>query len=203
MARIGFSEGKSRRGSDRQHCNHSVRQAVESGFLFRLPGRGRGARRACASTFLSRLLLLMRTDHSIDGIFAVARTSAVACPLFVCGVSAGFPSPADDHIDRKLDLNELLIQNPAATFFVRVAGDSMRDAGIHHGDILVVDRSLEAANGKIIIGIVNGELTVKRLLRRPGACRLIAENPDYPSLEITEDTDFAVWGVVTSVIHQF
>jgi DNA polymerase V len=145
----------------------------------------------------------MRTDPSIDEIFAVEQKSLVKCPLFVCGVSAGFPSPADDHIDRKLDLNELLIQNPAATFFVRVAGDSMRDAGINHGDILVVDRSLEATSGKIIIGIVNGDLTVKRLIRNDTSCKLVAENSDYPPVEITKDTDFNVWGVVTSVIHQF
>ena len=150
-----------------------------------------------------RPFYLMRTDYSIDEIFAVEQKTSIKCPLFVCGVSAGFPSPADDHIDRKLDLNELLIQNPAASFFVRVAGDSMRDAGINHGDILVVDRSLEATSGKIIIGIVNGDLTVKRLVRNHSSCKLVAENPDYPPVEISEDMDFNVWGIVTSVIHQF
>jgi DNA polymerase V len=145
----------------------------------------------------------MRTDDSIDEIFGLEQKTRVKCPLFICGVSAGFPSPADDHIDRKLDLNELLIQNPAATFFVRVAGDSMKDAGINHGDILVVDRSLAAANGKIIIAIVNGDLTVKRLVRNETFCRLVAANPDYRDVEITEDTDFNVWGVVTSVVRQF
>jgi len=145
----------------------------------------------------------MKTDASIDAIFAVEQKLRVARSLFTCGVSAGFPSPAEDHIDRNLDLNELLIQNPVATFFVRVAGDSMRGAGISHGDILVVDRSLEATSGKIVIAIVNGELTVKRLMRNQTSCRLLAANPDYPPVEITEDTDFNVWGVVTSVIHQF
>lgn len=145
----------------------------------------------------------MRTDNTIDEIFAVEHKTIVKCPLFICGVSAGFPSPADDHIDRKLDLNELLIQNPVASFFVRVAGDSMKDAGINNGDILVVDRSLEATSGKIIIGIVNGDLTVKRLVRNDTSCKLVAENPDYPPVEITADVDFTVWGVVTSVIHQF
>lgn len=145
----------------------------------------------------------MKTDSSIDAIFAVEQKLRVARPLFTCGVSAGFPSPAEDHIDRNLDLNDLLIQNPVATFFVRVAGDSMREAGISHGDILVVDRSLEATSGKIVIAIVNGELTVKRLMRNQTSCRLLAANPDYPPVEITEDTDFNVWGVVTSVIHQF
>ena len=145
----------------------------------------------------------MRTDNTIDEIFALEQKAIVKCPLFICGVSAGFPSPADDHIDRKLDLNELLIQNPAASFFVRVEGDSMKNAGINHGDILVVDRSVEATNGKIIIGIVNGDLTVKRLVRNHNSCKLVAENPDYQPVEITEEMEFSVWGVVTSVIHQF
>ena len=145
----------------------------------------------------------MKTDSSIDTIFEVEQKTRVIRPLFTCGVSAGFPSPADDHIDRKLDLNELLIQNPVATFFVRVAGDSMQDAGINHGDILVVDRSLEATSGKIVIAIVNGELTVKRFVQDHSSCQLVAANPDYPPVAITEDTDFSVWGVVTSVIHQF
>ena len=145
----------------------------------------------------------MKTDSSINAIFEVDRKSKVICPLFTSGVSAGFPSPAEDHIDLKLDLNELLIQHPIATFFVRVAGESMKDAGINHGDVLVVDRSLEATSGKIVIAIVNGELTVKKFLQDNLSCRLIAANPDYPPVEITEDTDFSVWGVVTSVIHQF
>jgi DNA polymerase V len=145
----------------------------------------------------------MKTDSSINAIFEVEQKSKVVCPLFTCGVSAGFPSPAEDHIDRKLDLNELLIQHPVATFFVRVAGESMKDAGINHGDILVVDRSLEAVSGKVVIAIVNGELTVKRFIQDNASCQLVAANPDYPPVEITEDIDFSVWGVVTSVIHQF
>ena len=145
----------------------------------------------------------MKKDSSIDAVFAVEKKTRIVRPLFTCGVSAGFPSPADDHIDRKLDLNELLIQHPVATFFVRVAGDSMKEAGINHGDILVVDRSLEAVSGKIVIAIVNGELTVKRFVQSRTSCRLVAANPDYPPVEITDETDFSVWGVVTSVIHQF
>lgn len=145
----------------------------------------------------------MKTDSSIAAIYGLDQKTKVIRPLFSCGVSAGFPSPADDYIDRKLDLNELLIANPAATFFVRAAGDSMTGAGINHNDILVVDRSLEAANGKIVIAILNGELTVKRLLQTNATCKLAAENPSYPSIEINEDSDFQIWGVVTSVIHQF
>jgi DNA polymerase V len=145
----------------------------------------------------------MKIDSSITAIFEVEQKTKVVRPLFTCGVSAGFPSPADDHIDRKLDLNELLIQHPVATFFVRVTGDSMKDAGINHGDILVVDRSLEATSGKIVIAIVNGELTVKRFVQNHTSCQLVAANSNYPPVEITEDTEFSVWGVVTSVIHQF
>ncbi len=145
----------------------------------------------------------MKTDSSITAIYGLDQTSRVVRPLFSCGVSAGFPSPADDYIDRKLDLNELLITNQAATFFVRAAGDSMTGAGITHDDILIVDRSLTATSGKIVIAVLNGELTVKRLIQDTTSCRLVAENPDYPALEINEDSDFQVWGVVTSVIHQF
>jgi DNA polymerase V len=145
----------------------------------------------------------MKTDSSINAIFEVEQKTKVACPLFTSGVSAGFPSPAEDHIDQKLDLNELLIQHPVATFFVRVAGESMKDAGINHGDILVVDRSLDATSGKIVIAIVSGELTVKRFVQNNSSCQLVAANPDYPPVTITEETDFSVWGVVTSVIHQF
>ena len=144
----------------------------------------------------------LRTDATIGAIFGIATETQVVRPLFLSDVSAGFPSPADDYIERNLDLNEHLIQNPAATFFVRVGGDSMTGAGINHGDILIVDRSLDPANGKIIIAIVNGELTVKRLVKTADSCNLIAENPAYESIEVSTDSDFEVWGVVTFAIHQ-
>ncbi|HER62419.1 MAG TPA: translesion error-prone DNA polymerase V autoproteolytic subunit [Desulfobacteraceae bacterium] len=143
-----------------------------------------------------------RADHSIAAIYGVDQKTGIARPLFLSGVSAGFPSPAEDYIDRRLDLNELLIKNPAATFFVRVAGDSMTGAGIHHDDILVVDRSLEATSGRIVIAVYNGELTVKRLIQDKNSIRLVAENPDYSPLIIDQDNGCEVWGVVTSVIHQ-
>ncbi|TAL65038.1 MAG: translesion error-prone DNA polymerase V autoproteolytic subunit, partial [Legionella sp.] len=116
-------------------------------------------------------------------------------------VRAGFPSPADDYIETMLDLNEYLIKHPAATFFVRASGDSMINAGIHSGDILIVDRSLEATNGRIVIAALNGELTVKRLIRHNGQVKLAAENPNFPTLDITDEYDVVIWGVVTSVIH--
>lgn len=145
----------------------------------------------------------LKTDATISELYGADRKAGVSLPLFLGGVSAGFPSPAEDYTDRKLDLNELLIKNQAATFFVRVDGDSMIGAGIHHNDILVVDRSLEAASGDIVIAILDGELTVKRLVRDAQCGRLVAENPDYPSIEITEENGCEIWGVVTSVVHQF
>ncbi len=126
----------------------------------------------------------------------------IRLPLYTAGVSAGFPSPAEDYIDRHLDLNEYLIKHPAATFFVRVDGDSMVDAGIYHGDILIVDRSIEPEDGRVVIAVVNGEMTVKRLCRRGGALYLIPESAQYSPLEIAEGMDFQVWGVVSHVIHK-
>lgn len=122
--------------------------------------------------------------------------------LFLSSVQAGFPSPADDFIEKKLDLNELLIKRPAATFFIRVEGRSMEEAHIYPGDILVVDRSLQAQDGAIVVAILNGEFTVKRLVKKPGQCFLVAENRTFPPIEITQEMDFQVWGVVTYVIHK-
>jgi DNA polymerase V len=127
--------------------------------------------------------------------------SSSSLPLFLSTIPAGFPSPADDYVDKRLDLNELLIAQPAATFFVRVVGDSMQGAGISSGDLLVVDRSLQAASGSIIVAIVQGEFTVKRLRKEGDKIFLIAENPSYPSLEMNAESGFEVWGVVTYVIH--
>jgi len=123
-------------------------------------------------------------------------------PFYVAKISAGFPSPAEDFIERKLDLNEYLIKNPAATFFVKVSGQSMINAGIHDGDILVVDRSLDAANNKIVIGVVNGEFTVKRLLKKNNKLFLVPENPDFKPIEINEAMDASIWGVVTYTIRK-
>ncbi len=123
-------------------------------------------------------------------------------PAFLSGVQAGFPSPADDYIENRLNINDLVIDHPASTFFVRVEGESMKDANIQSGDILVVDRSIEAANGKIVIAIINGEFTVKRFQKNSSGTFLIPENPKFPTIKIEEDTDFQVWGIVTFVIHK-
>lgn len=122
-------------------------------------------------------------------------------PFFACLVPAGFPSPADDYLDKTLDLNELLIQHPAATFFLRVQGDSMVGAGIYDGDILVVDRALTPRDGKIVVAALNGELTVKRLRLLDTGIELHAENSHYHPLQVSEEMDLVIWGVVTSVVH--
>lgn len=123
-------------------------------------------------------------------------------PLYSCKVRAGFPSPADDYIESRLDLNEHLIKHPAATFFVIASGDSMLHAGIQSGDMLIVDKSLNATHGKIVIAAIDGELTVKRLSRANGNVQLLPENDNYPPIDITNDQDLVIWGVVTHVIHQ-
>ena len=122
-------------------------------------------------------------------------------PLFSGKVAAGFPSPADDYVEKTLDLNELLVQKPAATFFVRAQGESMLGAGIHPNDILVVDRSIEPVPGKIVICALNGELTVKRLERENEQWQLKAENPVYADIVIHDELELVIWGLVTTVIH--
>lgn len=126
-----------------------------------------------------------------------------AVPLMQSRLSAGFPSPTTDFVEGQLDLNAHLVKRPAATFIVQIMGDSMTGAGIFDGDYAVIDRSLTAENGDIVVAAVNGELTVKRLKRKQNICHLVAENQAYPDIKITAEIDFVIWGVVTSVIHQF
>lgn len=139
--------------------------------------------------------------QKIKAIFKATRTCRYSVPLFSCMVSAGFPSPADDYIEKNLDLNEHLIKHPAATFFVRVEGSSMLNAGVHHGDILIVDRSLEPCNNRIVIAVVDGEMTVKRLRRHRDKLCLVPESDRFEAIDVTEEMGFQVWGVVTHVIH--
>lgn len=125
----------------------------------------------------------------------------VGIPLFNTRVAAGLPSPADDHIEEHLDLNEHLVEHPSDTFFVRVEGESMLNAGIHPNDILIVDRSIQATDGKIVVAVLNNELTVKRLELKKNSMRLLPENDRYRPITITEAMDFLIWGVVIHVIH--
>lgn len=118
-------------------------------------------------------------------------------PLGLVKVSAGFPSPASDYEDKRLDINDYLVRNPVSTFFFAVSGDSMEGAQIFHGDVLVVDRSIEAQHGHIVVAFYQGERLVKRLHCRHGRVALLAENPAYPALEVRQGEDLVVWGVVT------
>lgn len=138
---------------------------------------------------------------TVDEVHSAKVKTHYPIPLYTCPVSAGFPSPADEYLEGKLDLNQHLVPRPLATFFVRVSGNSMTDAGIHEGDLLIVDRSLEPRDGKVVIAVINGELLVKRLKYQGKQPYLYAEHPDYPPVAITEAMAFQVWGVVTNVIH--
>jgi DNA polymerase V len=129
-------------------------------------------------------------------------TTSDCIPFFTSSVQAGFASVADEHIETYLDLNDLVVKHPAATFFVRVSGESMKDAGIHPGDILVVDRSLTASSGKVVVACLDGEFLVKRFMPEGAIIRLVSANPRFLDMKIDpEKSDFRVWGVVTYVIH--
>jgi DNA polymerase V len=125
----------------------------------------------------------------------------VLLPLFLSKVCAGFPSPADDYIDEKLDLNKHLIKNIPATYCVRVEGNSMIEAGIHNADILIIDRSLTPKNNDVVVACIEGELTVKRLVKKRNKVLLVAENPNYKPIEVSGDDELTIWGVATNVIH--
>ena len=122
-------------------------------------------------------------------------------PLVASLAAAGFPSPADDYLDRPLDFNELLIENPAATFAVRISGESMTGAGLFPGDIAVVNRARKVVNGNIVLALVDGEFTLKRYRSRAGKIKLLAENPKFSDIIILDDTILEIWGVVTYSIR--
>lgn len=137
----------------------------------------------------------------IEPVMRFVQNKGYQFPLFGSKVSAGFPSPADDYIEKNLDLNEHLIKHPAATFFVRVSGHSMVDAGIHENDILIVDRSITPTTGKIVVAAMDGQLTVKRLSKQDNKLFLLPENPQFKPIEVREGSEVYIWGVVTNVIH--
>ena len=134
--------------------------------------------------------------------FTVSEESKKEVPFIDTMVSAGFPSPADDYLDLPIDLNEYLVENSAATFYIRVSGNSMQDEGIDDGDLLVVDRSKTPKNNDVIIGVLNGEFTVKKIQKTKTKLFMVAANKKYKKIQITEEMDFSVWGVVTYVIHK-
>jgi DNA polymerase V len=150
-----------------------------------------------------------RSLPDLDRLAAAGLTRLLPCEinamlplvLYSGRIAAGFPSPADDYADERIDLNRHLIRHKEATFFLRVQGDSMLGAGIHDGDLLIVDRAIDATDGKVVIASLDGELTVKRLSVRGETVRLMPENPAYPVIEVKSEQDLVIWGVVTNVIH--
>lgn len=124
-------------------------------------------------------------------------------PLFSSRPQAGFPSPGDDHIERILDINDLVVKNPASTFFVRVEGDSMIGIGIFSNDVLVVDRSITPKDGAIVVAAVYGEMVVKRLVERGNTHVLVSENENYKPIVVSENDDCFIWGVVVGSVRQF
>lgn len=141
-------------------------------------------------------------EPTVTDIVTAARQSATEAPLYSAQPAAGFPSPGDDAVEQPLDLNDLMIENETATFFVRVSGDSMEGLRIFDGDVLVVDRSLTVAHGSIVIAAVYGELVVKQLHKTPTATRLLSAQAGYEPIEITTAEDIYVWGVVTGTVRK-
>ena len=146
-------------------------------------------------------LKLMRQTSTIT-FYRADDSTGLALPFADGGIRAGFPSPAQDYMDLTLDLNKELIKHPAATFYGRVKGDSMKDAGISDGDILVIDRSLDWRDGMTAVCFVDGEFTVKTIRRQDGKILLMPANADYAPIEVTPENEFMIWGIVTYVIKK-
>ncbi|MFL9838426.1 translesion error-prone DNA polymerase V autoproteolytic subunit [Flavobacterium sp. ST-75] len=147
-------------------------------------------------------MLTVSNKYRALNVYAPDMESQNGLPFVSHGVSAGFPSPAQDFMETRIDLNKELSKNPLSTFYIRVSGNSMIDAGINNADILVVDRSLEPRNGKIAVCLIDGEFTVKRLLTETDSLYLMPENKAYKPLKVTEENQFMVWGIVTYVIKK-
>jgi DNA polymerase V len=137
----------------------------------------------------------------IDSVLQFVEHKGYQLPLYSSKIQAGSPSSADEHIDKQVDLNQHLVKNPAATFLLRATGNSMLDAGIHQDDLLVIDSSLAAVSGKVVVAAVDGQLTVKRLLKTETGLFLMPENAAFAPIEVKQGSEVYIWGVVTSVIH--
>lgn len=141
------------------------------------------------------------TDDKID-IVPVSNATELSIPFIENTISAGFPSPAEDYLESGIDLNKELIRHPSTTFFGRVKGDSMSGAGIFEGDILVIDKSIEAKDDDIAVCFIDGEFTLKRIKKDKDAVWLIPANEKYKPIKVTADNDFLIWGIVTSVVRK-
>ena len=140
--------------------------------------------------------------HQNLDLFSIINNTQINTPIFLDKVSAGFPSPATDYMENKLDLNEYLIKHPAATFIVKANGSSMINADIYSGDLLIVDRSLTPKNNSIVIASIFGDLTVKKIKKKEKSLFLVSANEDYPSIQVKEEMECFIWGVVTYIIHE-
>ena len=160
------------------------------------------SRRTFARILFALLHAVADAPLTVTAIHPLTPGAKPKLPLYLSRISAGFPSPADDFMEKKLDLFEELVQHPAATFYVRAEGESMTGAGIFSGDTLIVDRALEPRDGDIVVAVLGGELLVKYLEMRGEQLFLRAANPLYKPIEVTEDAGFEVWGVVTNVFHK-
>ena len=138
----------------------------------------------------------------IDQIYTHVPANGRMVAAGVGRVPAGFPSPSQDYSDTKIDLTQMLIRDELSTFIVRVSGDSMQGAGIYDGDKLIVDRGIEARDGHVVVAVVDGEMTVKRLRITPNGVVLQAENAEYPDVTVDELSDLLIWGVATTCLHQ-
>ena len=146
--------------------------------------------------------LQLNSTSKLD-IYSACSTFQMEIPFIIAGISAGFPSPAMDFIDLTIDMNRHLIKHPTSTFYGRVKGDSMKDAGIHDGDLLVIDKSIRPMNNKIAVCYIDGDFTVKRIKIENECIWLIPENMSYKPIKVTSDNDFIIWGIVTHVIKAF
>ena len=141
-------------------------------------------------------------NSSIIDIYSPEFNGELPLPL-IGSISAGFPSPADDFLEAKIDMNTHLVKNPDATYYAKVNGDSMKDLGIDSGDFIVIDRSLPATNGKLAVCCVDGDFTFKQIKIEKDCCWLVAHNDKYPPIQVTEDNNFFIWGIVAHVIKSF
>jgi DNA polymerase V len=144
----------------------------------------------------------LHTAASMD-FFSAETELKLSIPIIEGGISAGFPSPAEDFLDLSIDLNKELIKNPSSTFYARVKGQSMQDMGIDSGDLVIIDKSMEPENGKIAVCFIDGEFTMKRIKTGKDCCWLVPANKKYQPIKVTEDNDFVIWGIVVHVIKSF
>jgi DNA polymerase V len=142
------------------------------------------------------------SDDQKISVYIPDTNSSEKIGLYSFRIPAGFPSPAEDFLEKRLDLNDYLISNPSATFLIKVHGNSMIGAGIFDGDVLVVDRSVQQCEDKIVLGVLNGEFTVKRISKKNGKLFLMPENDLFNPIEVTSEMNFQIWGVVTFSIHR-